>query len=418
MDEQVRNGSRPIPRPLPPELEQAVAWKNDPSLPIPLPAEKDRFRRLALYCGAGFCLASVPLLILLMLTPGQRLLSGSLNWDGAGRDDALAGNRPFVSTIPAGAVVLLDFVPVGVTPLPAPTLGTSGYYFLSISKEGYAPLDTFVYLSVADPGSFSFVLTPEITDAAMPIRSPVRREAERSSPVRTTRPEAHPPARTEEPRRDELPLQQRESEEAPPPAAVGLLTVQVWPWGSVYIDDVLHARDTDVQYRVQLPVGAHRVRVFHPTLGSAEKTVRVMAGAPQQLVIDLGRPAEASPVEEPPVPLADARPETPPAPSPQGGVYAVAEEAPVLIGGLEDLHRQARYPQQAHTFGLEGRVFLQFIVDETGRVREPEVTRGLGMGCDEEALRVIRQARFVPGKVGGRPVAVRHALFIEFRIPD
>lgn len=99
----------------------------------------------------------------------------------------------------------------------------------------------------------------------------------------------------------------------------------------------------------------------------------------------------------------------------QDGVYIVAEEQPQLIGGLGALHRRVRYPQVAYQSNVEGRVYVQFVVDERGRVQDPEVIRGLGAGCDEEAVRVISESRFEPGKVGGEPVKVRHTLFVEFR---
>ena len=48
--------------------------------------------------------------------------------------------------------------------------------------------------------------------------------------------------------------------------------------------------------------------------------------------------------------------------------------------------------------------FLQFIVDENGNVHNPTVTRGIGAGCDQEALRVISEAKFSPGRQRGRAV--------------
>ncbi len=105
-------------------------------------------------------------------------------------------------------------------------------------------------------------------------------------------------------------------------------------------------------------------------------------------------------------------------PRAEEGVYKVVDEAPQLHGGLEALHQKVRYPEAAHRDGLSGRVYVQFVVDERGTVRDPRVVRGIGGGCDEEALRVIRQARFVPGKIGGQPVKVLHTLFITFAPSD
>jgi protein TonB len=65
---------------------------------------------------------------------------------------------------------------------------------------------------------------------------------------------------------------------------------------------------------------------------------------------------------------------------------------------------------------IQGRVYLQFIVNENGDVENPVVLRGIGGGCDEEAIRVIRETKFSPGLQRGRPVRVRYALPIIFML--
>ncbi len=59
-------------------------------------------------------------------------------------------------------------------------------------------------------------------------------------------------------------------------------------------------------------------------------------------------------------------------------------------------------------------MIVQFIVDENGDARDATVVRGIGGGCDEEVLRVIRQAKFRPGKSGGKPVKVTMSVPIGF----
>ncbi len=71
---------------------------------------------------------------------------------------------------------------------------------------------------------------------------------------------------------------------------------------------------------------------------------------------------------------------------------------PELIGGPAALQRQVQYPESAKHAAIEGRVYVVFEVDEQGRVVNPIVARGLGADFDAEALRVIRKARFKPGK--------------------
>ena len=111
----------------------------------------------------------------------------------------------------------------------------------------------------------------------------------------------------------------------------------------------------------------------------------------------------------------------PPAPQeqdeePEDGFFILVEQMPELIGGLESLQRNVRYPERALRANIQGRVYVQFIVNERGEVENPQVIRGIGGGCDEEALRVVSQARFKPGMQRGRPVRVQYNLPVIFMI--
>tara|TARA_R100001143_G_scaffold63581_1_gene72399 strand:+ start:2729 stop:4672 length:1944 start_codon:yes stop_codon:yes gene_type:complete len=98
--------------------------------------------------------------------------------------------------------------------------------------------------------------------------------------------------------------------------------------------------------------------------------------------------------------------------------FVVVEKMPELIGGLESLASQIQYPEMARRAGIEGRVFVQFIVNEEGEVEHPRIIRGIGGGADEEALRVVRQAKFTPGVQRGKPVRVQYALPFNFKLPE
>jgi protein TonB len=99
-------------------------------------------------------------------------------------------------------------------------------------------------------------------------------------------------------------------------------------------------------------------------------------------------------------------------------VFVVVEHMPKLIGGLAALQRKIHYPELARKAGIEGRVYVQFVVDEHGHVQNPKVIRGIGGGCDEEALRAVKTARFRPGMQRGRPVKVRYSLPIVFKLQN
>lgn len=97
------------------------------------------------------------------------------------------------------------------------------------------------------------------------------------------------------------------------------------------------------------------------------------------------------------------------------------ENMPVFPGGEEALlafiGRNVRYPSAAKRMGIEGRVYLSFVIDATGAVTSVEILKGIGAGCDEEAIRVVEMLpTFDPGKQRGVPVNVRMQLPINFRL--
>lgn len=98
--------------------------------------------------------------------------------------------------------------------------------------------------------------------------------------------------------------------------------------------------------------------------------------------------------------------------------FVVVEQMPKLKGGMAKLQQSVTYPEMARNAGIEGRVTVQFIVNEDGEVENPRVVRGIGGGADEEALKAVRQAEFEPGQQRGRPVRVQYSLSINFRLDN
>ncbi|MDZ7717905.1 MAG: energy transducer TonB [Balneolaceae bacterium] len=96
--------------------------------------------------------------------------------------------------------------------------------------------------------------------------------------------------------------------------------------------------------------------------------------------------------------------------------FVLVEQMPELIGGIQSLQEKIKYPEMAIRANIEGRVYVQFIVNEKGEVENPRIIRGIGGGCDEEALRVVKTAKFKPGLQRGRPVRVQFNLPIIFRL--
>ena len=90
----------------------------------------------------------------------------------------------------------------------------------------------------------------------------------------------------------------------------------------------------------------------------------------------------------------DLPPPPPPQDEEEEDFFVVVENMPVLQGGLGELQRKVRYPEMARRAGIEGRVTVQFIVNENGEVENPRVIRGIGGGCDEAALEAVPSCEY------------------------
>lgn len=101
---------------------------------------------------------------------------------------------------------------------------------------------------------------------------------------------------------------------------------------------------------------------------------------------------------------------------PEQEVFVVVEERPELIGGMRALQEAVEYPEFAKKAGIEGRVFVQFVVNEQGNVVDPHVTRGVHKLLDEAAIEAIKKMKFKPGKQRGKAVKVQMSLPVTFRL--
>ena len=100
-------------------------------------------------------------------------------------------------------------------------------------------------------------------------------------------------------------------------------------------------------------------------------------------------------------------------------VFTVVENQPEFPGGLialtNYLQQNVKYPPEAQKAGIKGRVYVSFIVEKDGSLTDIQLMKGLGYGCNEEAIRVVNaMPKWQPGTQSGRPVRVRYNLPIEF----
>ena len=97
-------------------------------------------------------------------------------------------------------------------------------------------------------------------------------------------------------------------------------------------------------------------------------------------------------------------------------VYRIVDQMPEIVGGLQEIYKHIEYPKQAIERGIEGRVFLRFIVDEKGEVKDPEILKDIGGGCGDAAVQAVKKVKFTPGRQDGNTVKVWYSIPITFKI--
>ncbi len=100
-------------------------------------------------------------------------------------------------------------------------------------------------------------------------------------------------------------------------------------------------------------------------------------------------------------------------------IFQIVETRPSFPGGEKArqkfLANNIEYPTMARESGIQGKVFLTFVVEKDGSITDVKVLRGIGGGCNEEAMRVVKMMpKWSPGKQRGKPVRVQFNLPVKF----
>ncbi len=102
-------------------------------------------------------------------------------------------------------------------------------------------------------------------------------------------------------------------------------------------------------------------------------------------------------------------------------VHDIVEEPPTFPGGMQAFYKyiqsNLKYPMDAIDSKVQGKVFVEFLIDEMGNTALPSITVGLSESCDKEALRLLNASpKWNPGKQNGKAVIVRMVLPITFKL--
>lgn len=103
------------------------------------------------------------------------------------------------------------------------------------------------------------------------------------------------------------------------------------------------------------------------------------------------------------------------------GIFSFVEEMPEFPGGQSAMYsflsKNLVYPKKAIENDISGKVYVQFVVRKDGALDSIKISRGLGYGCDEEVIRVLKlMPKWKPGKSNGKPVATRFTLPVAFTL--
>lgn len=169
-----------------------------------------------------------------------------------------------------------------------------------------------------------------------------------------------------------------------------------------YVDDYVVAKEKQEKKAVEK-------KLVRRTPGEFIEAKKVTS-FPEDLATDADDPEE--------IPLGN--PEVPKEILSTDSVFIIVETMPSPVGGYEafyqDLKKNFKYPRQAIRNETQGRVYVEFIIGENGVPGNIKVVKGIGSGCDEEAMRVIGLSKWNSGKQRGKSVRVKMVLPVTFTL--
>lgn len=144
------------------------------------------------------------------------------------------------------------------------------------------------------------------------------------------------------------------------------------------------------------------------------KAVRVRFRMPIEFILDKEKAEVDSELNYPPFEIAEPGQE-------EEEIFIVVQTPPSFVGGdsarMEFLKYNLRYPNMALERGIQGTVYITFVIEKDGSLSNPKILRGIGGGCDEEVIRIIKlMPKWNPGKQRGKAVRVQFNMPVKFTL--
>lgn len=102
--------------------------------------------------------------------------------------------------------------------------------------------------------------------------------------------------------------------------------------------------------------------------------------------------------------------------SPADSIYLECDKMPEPVGGMAAIMGKVVYPKEAMEAKIQGMVVVSGVINENGNVISVKVEKSLGHGCDEAALKALKETKFTPGENKGKKVKVKVALPVMFKL--
>lgn len=197
-----------------------------------------------------------------------------------------------------------------------------------------------------------------------------------------------------------------------------LLVLSAFQWKSPIIKPVIEPPFADVVYDPLYPVPITEIKNTPPVVKPVKE--KIIYTNPEEVKADIPDEPSINPQIELPtepiaIPIEFIKPE-----AVKDTLFIVVEKMPFPENGYEGFYKflsqELKYPKPAIKSATQGKVYVEFVVDKNGRPSNMRIIKGIGYGCDEEALRVISLTRWNAGKQRGVPVNVRMTLPIQFQL--